>query len=351
MPPSERVQGQNTKVKFPYDINLVDKETTDKLLQDFTGERTGFVQVGPKKYFFPYKYLHDAESIYNFPVRQDDVFIVTFPRSGTTWTQEMVWLLCNQLDFEGAARVPLLQRVPFFEYSLFVHKNIKAELLERNAGDDGKLRVVQDMDLPMWDELQKVKGRRYIKTHMPFSLLPPNLLTSGCKIIYVARNPKDVSVSFYHLNRLMLTQGYNKDWRTYWEYFSKNLQPWTPYWEHIKEGYEQRNNPNVLFMFYEEMTKNVPAVLNKLSSFLDVQLDPDQMEKLVDHLSIKNFRNNKSVNFDLLGQVGVCINGEEGFIRKGKVGNSSDFDEELSKKYEEWLEYNRKNVIDLTFPL
>lgn len=37
MPPSERVQGQNTKVKFPYDINLVDKETTDKLLQDFTG--------------------------------------------------------------------------------------------------------------------------------------------------------------------------------------------------------------------------------------------------------------------------------------------------------------------------
>lgn len=79
------------------------------------GERTGFVQVGPEKYFFPYKYMLEAENYYNFQARPDDVWVVTFPRSGTTWTQEMVWLLANKLDFEKAKQVPLTQRFPFFE--------------------------------------------------------------------------------------------------------------------------------------------------------------------------------------------------------------------------------------------
>jgi hypothetical protein len=35
--------------------------------------------------------------------------------TGTTWTQEMVWLIANDLDFEKAREVPLNDRVPFFE--------------------------------------------------------------------------------------------------------------------------------------------------------------------------------------------------------------------------------------------
>lgn len=57
----------------------------------------------------------EAENYYNFQARPDDVWVVTFPRSGTTWTQEMVWLLANKLDFEKAKQVPLTQRFPFFE--------------------------------------------------------------------------------------------------------------------------------------------------------------------------------------------------------------------------------------------
>lgn len=43
------------------------------------------------------------------------------------------------------------------------------------------------------------------------------------KIIYVARNPKDVAVSYYHLNKLYRTQGYIGDFETYWNYFENNL--------------------------------------------------------------------------------------------------------------------------------
>lgn len=32
-------------------------------------------------------------------------------------------------------------------------------------------------------------------------------------------------------------------------------EPWTPYWSHIEEGWERRNENNLLFLFYEEMNK------------------------------------------------------------------------------------------------
>jgi len=80
-----------------------------------TGERTGFVQVGPEKYFFPHKYKEQAEHYYNFKARPDDIWISTLPRSGTTWTQEMIWLIANNLDFEQAEQRLLTERFPFFE--------------------------------------------------------------------------------------------------------------------------------------------------------------------------------------------------------------------------------------------
>jgi hypothetical protein len=44
------------------------------------------------------------------------------------------------------------------------------------------------------------------------------------QVVYVARNPKDVAVSFYHLNRLIRTQGYLGDFPRYWDYFENNLR-------------------------------------------------------------------------------------------------------------------------------
>jgi hypothetical protein len=31
--------------------------------------------------------------------------------------------------------------------------------------------------------------------------------------------------------------------------------PWAPYWSHVIEGWDHRQHPNVLFLFYEEMNK------------------------------------------------------------------------------------------------
>ncbi|XP_069702005.1 sulfotransferase 1C4 [Periplaneta americana] len=336
---------------YPLDIHNVDEELNRRLLQDFTGERTGFIQVGPEKWFLPSKYQREASNFYHFKPRPNDTWVVTFPRSGTTWTQELVWLIANNLDYETARKVPQVERFPFLEFSLFVHDEIKAELLQQNAGDPSKLNLVEQISSPAYKVLEEMTSPRFIKTHFPFSLLPSNLLDIGCKVIYVARNPKDVAVSFYHLNRLIRTQGYLGDFPRYWDYFEKNLHPWTPYWSHVIEGWERRHNPNMLFLFYEEMNKNLPETIRKVAKFLERgPLDDEQVSTLVNYLDIKNFRGNSAVNFDVMKEIGLMNVGEQNFIRNGKIGSwKEEFTPELNQRADQWIQENLKRT-DLRFP-
>lgn len=53
--------------------------------------------------------------LYEFQVKDDDVYVVTFPKCGTTWIQEAAWLLINNLDFEKANAEDLVFRSIFME--------------------------------------------------------------------------------------------------------------------------------------------------------------------------------------------------------------------------------------------
>nr|CAD7419302.1 unnamed protein product [Timema cristinae] len=87
---------------------------------------------------------------------------------GTTWTQEMVWCIANDLDFQ-AAKVPLPERFPFLDHSpLFDYTDI--------------LPRIPDLQLPTFvlDSVQHIAdlpSPRFIKTHLPWSLLPSQIRT------------------------------------------------------------------------------------------------------------------------------------------------------------------------------
>ena len=52
------------------------------------------------------------------------------------------------------------------------------------------------------DAYDEVPSPRLIRPHVPLYLLHPELLDT-CKVVYVARNPKDVIVSYYHHHRML----------------------------------------------------------------------------------------------------------------------------------------------------
>merc|ERR1711936_1485970 len=144
------------------------------LINDMVRHQTGLVM--PRLFA-----LQLAERIYNFSLREEDIFILSYPKTGTTWTIELVWTLINDVNIEET-KVPQMIRSPFLESHC----------------------VVLDDSI---EHANKMTGRRVIKSHLPFELLPPKLLET-CKVIYVCRNPKDTAVSYYHHSMLIPGHSY-----------------------------------------------------------------------------------------------------------------------------------------------
>ncbi|XP_077166130.1 3-beta-hydroxysteroid sulfotransferase-like isoform X2 [Paroedura picta] len=120
-------------------------------------------------------HLHTQDSLRAacaFPFRPSDVLLVTYPKSGTTWMQEILTLIYSRGDPEPAVSIPTWARAPWLEHIHF------KELL------------------------QETQGPRLLTTHLPWRVLAGALRKGKPKVIYVARNPKDVAVSFYHFHKM-----------------------------------------------------------------------------------------------------------------------------------------------------
>ena len=61
------------------------------------------------------KYIKRFNSYKNFSIRPDDIFILGYPRSGTTRLQELVWIIANDFDFETQLEYDCDTRIVFFE--------------------------------------------------------------------------------------------------------------------------------------------------------------------------------------------------------------------------------------------
>ncbi len=69
---------------------------------------------------FPKQFANFAEDLYNMELRPDDVWVVTYPKCGTTWTQEMVWQIVHGVDLEQGGRVNLNLRFPYVDWQMFL---------------------------------------------------------------------------------------------------------------------------------------------------------------------------------------------------------------------------------------
>ncbi|XP_067560108.1 sulfotransferase 1C4-like isoform X4 [Pseudorca crassidens] len=205
------------------------------------------------------------DQIWNFQARPDDLLISTYPKAGTTWTQEIVDLIQNEGDIDRSQRAPTHERFPFIEWKI--------------PGMESGLEQANAMPSP-----------RILKTHLPIHLLPPSFLEKNCKMIYVARNPKDSMVSYYHFHRMNKGLPAPGTWEEYFESFlagdgertqlcshpfsksSNTLQRsisleqqglcllhlcWGSWYDHVKGWWDAKDQHRILYLFYEDMKRGL----------------------------------------------------------------------------------------------
>ncbi|CAH0721879.1 unnamed protein product, partial [Brenthis ino] len=328
---------------FPYEYEKLSPEENKELMDYMNGFQMNFIRIGPKGYFFSDYFMTHAPNIYNMEIKSDDVFVATFPKSGTTLMQELVWLVRNNLDFEKAKAIKLNDRFPFLEESTIAPHPPSTDLPA--TVDESVIKSLMPMTV---DQIKALPSPRFIKTHLPMSLLPPNLLDTA-KVVYVARDPRDVAVSFFHHKKLMRVMSQEPEFKPYWKYFMENKVIWSPYFEHLLEAWGKRNHPNLLFLFYEDLVKDLPSGIRRVAKFLDKQLTDDEVANLSEHLKFDNFKKNKSVNMEDFQKIGIFRN-DGGFVRKGKSGGWREhFDEEMTAEADEWIK-NMLRSTDFRFP-
>ncbi|XP_013114284.1 luciferin sulfotransferase [Stomoxys calcitrans] len=309
-------------------------------IDSFYIDKNCFIEVLPGNVIVPRKYMEIGESIRNLKTYPDDVWVVSYPRTGSTWAQEMIWLLGNHLDFEGAKKMQQI-RSPVVELSALFsvdHHEWVSDALGNTV-----------------DTVQNMKRPRFARSHLPWHLLPKDLETSRAKIIYTSRNPKDLCVSFYYYCKLM--HGLQGSIDDFLQLFMDELTPIGSYWKHVLPFWKlsRQFESNVLFLKYEDMKRNLPETIQKCADFLNInyELKEEDMARICEHLKFDKMQNNPAVNLDPIlsrcdsngnGTVGSSSGTGTKFIRKGQIGDWKNYiSAEMNKNFDKWMAENLKD--------
>ncbi|XP_077996202.1 sulfotransferase 1C2-like [Glandiceps talaboti] len=272
-------------------------------------------------------------------IRPDDLFLITYPKSGTHWLKFLIRAMLNNGNYE---EVPDEIRGPFLEIAF------------AEEGDEPSLVICQkhpdnSVDIP------GMKSPRFLVTHLSLDLGPTKMNTKKPKIIYLARNPKDCVVSMF--NMLELIPFIDKSSSTAAERFDGHLRSflddqsagmYAGKWnDNVISYWKRRNDDNILFLKYEDMKKDFKCSIEKIAQFIGKTLSMDEIDKLADLCSIEKMRHNPVANDStgcaILGITGTLDKAEgTPFAGKGKIGGWKNYftvaqNELFDKHYQEWM--------------
>ncbi|XP_077538145.1 amine sulfotransferase-like [Haemaphysalis longicornis] len=281
-----------------------------------------------------HSFFHEdmVRSALAYSPQPDDLFIVTYPKCGTTWMQYLILSILSK-GHPPKTVTDFMLASPFLE----MMGAESAEMMPRPGP---------------------------IKTHLPFDRQP---YSEQAKYIYVTRNPYDVCVSFYYYMRCFTPRRVEDvSFAKFHEMFLSGKLAFGPYFDHLLSWYEHRNDPNVLFFTYEEMKKDPKIWTLKIADFIDKQYgdelrkDDTMLQAVLDASSLKNMQGvfNDHIQPDVKDL--LCLPPERriksievyrertvqeeelhqytGFVRKGIVGDwRAHFTPEQIEKTKSWI--------------
>lgn len=235
------------------------------------------------------------EAIRNFDSKETDILLCTFPKTGTNWVYEIVWMLLHGQS----------------EYS----KNFKGAVMMEAV----PIEMMQQEDSP-----------RFLNTHVPFRHIPKKHVDNGYKIIHVLRNPKDITVSWYnHVKNDPFTTCTTENYPGTWAEFISDtcagkhdfydgIFKYEREWEIAKTTDAVRN---VHTAFYEDIKKNPVAEIERLAKFLGVDVTDKLMQEIADKCSFQNLMaaSKQKEGAEILDK--LSKDGSNFLFRKGTIGD------------------------------
>ena len=264
--------------------------------------------VWPKKTRELHNHHFDSTAWNDLRFRDDDIVIASYAKAGTTWTQQIVGQLLFDADpdLEVAGLSPWLDlRVP--------PKEVKLPLVEAQT------------------------HRRFLKTHLPVDALR---FSPKAKYLYVARDGRDVVWSMYNHHANANRTWYEAlndtpgrigppiepppaDIRQYWrDWLERDGHPFWPFWENLRGWWHLRNLPNVGFVHFSNLKRDLPGQIRRIAAFLEIPIDESRWNAVVLHCSFDWMKRNAKKSVPLGGAFWDA--GAEVFIHKGVNGRWRD---------------------------
>ncbi|XP_077880226.1 sulfotransferase 1A1 [Ictidomys tridecemlineatus] len=242
------------------------------------------------------KYIGEmVEPIQSFQAWPDDLLISTYPKSGSTWVTEIMEMIYQDGNLEKCHRAPTYERVPVLELKW--------------PGLSTGMDILKDTPAP-----------RLLKTHLQLALLPQSFLDQKVKVIYVARNAKDVAVSFYNFYKMAKGHPEPGTWDNFLEKFMDGQVSFGSWYQHVLKWGELGRTHPVLYLFYEDLKENPKREIKKILEFLGRSLSEEMVDHIVQHTSFKEMKKNPMANYSTI-PTEIMDHNISPFMRKGIVGD------------------------------
>ncbi|XP_066285967.1 sulfotransferase 1B1-like [Branchiostoma lanceolatum] len=206
-----------------------------------------------------------------FQIRDDDVVVASYPKTGTNWLAEIV--------------VKILRAAGKVAES--------SDTMMRGGALEMKLPTARR---PGYINLAELPSPRLVITHLPIQFAPKGISKpqNKVKVLVPMRNPKDTAVSMFHFSKkLMPMMGGNSDdlrWEDFVQDFSARIVPYGDFCDHVSGWWQMRDDPHFLFLKYEDMKKDLPNAVNTTVTFLEVDLDESTINNIAEASTFNNMK-------------------------------------------------------------